>query len=117
MNTPERTNEALIDELVICGIYTREHDTNPRKALLDVIHWHVSVALDPAVSSEARALQSTPAAWSYEQAHTKISDGYETQYGDWRHHLSVEKPDVPDEAIRNLRALAYTHVNTLEENN
>lgn len=43
----------VIDESVICGIYTKEHDDNPRKALGDIIHWNVQVALDPQVSKEA----------------------------------------------------------------
>ena len=48
--------DAVIDDLVICGIYCKEHDSDPRRAISDLVHWHVSVALDPAVSSEARAL-------------------------------------------------------------
>lgn len=33
--------EAVIDELVTCCIYSKEHDTNPRKALQDLISWHI----------------------------------------------------------------------------
>lgn len=46
----------VIDELVICGIYSKEHDSSPRKAIQDIIKWHRDVALDPAVSSDAQAL-------------------------------------------------------------
>lgn len=48
--------EAVIDELIVDHIYTKEHETNPRKAIQDAITWNCQVALDPAVSSDARAL-------------------------------------------------------------
>lgn len=47
---------AVIDELVVCGIYSKEHDSNPRKAIQDIIEWNCDVALDPAVSSDAQTL-------------------------------------------------------------
>lgn len=63
---------ALINELITCHIYTKEHDTNPRKALQDAINWNVQVALDPTVSSDAAALvesglrsQQEPVLWQY----------------------------------------------------
>jgi len=46
----------VIDELVICGIYSKEHDSSPRKAIQDIIKWHRDVALVPAVSRDAQAL-------------------------------------------------------------
>lgn len=48
--------ETLIDGLVVCHIYTKEHDSNPRKALHDIVNWNVTVALDPLVSEEAQEL-------------------------------------------------------------
>ena len=45
--------DAVINELILCGIYTAEHETNPTKALHDAINWNVAVALDPKVSKEA----------------------------------------------------------------
>jgi hypothetical protein len=57
---PEESQDwrtAVIDALVVAGIYTKEHDSNPRKALHELICWENSVALDPRVSKEARALQ------------------------------------------------------------
>lgn len=47
---------AVIDELMTCHIYTAAHENDPRKALQDLISWNVQVALDPLVSSDARAL-------------------------------------------------------------
>lgn len=47
---------AVIDELVCCHIYSKEHDSNPRKAIQDIIKWNCDVALDPAVSSDAQSL-------------------------------------------------------------
>ena len=48
--------EAIIDALVVGHIYTKEHETEPRKALHDLICWEIQIALDPAVSSDAQAL-------------------------------------------------------------
>lgn len=45
--------QAVIDELVNCGIFRLEHETNPRLAIHDIINWNVAVALDPAVSVDA----------------------------------------------------------------
>lgn len=50
---------AVIDELVCAGIYQGAHDTDPKKAIADLIAWHMEVALDPAVSTEARRLLYT----------------------------------------------------------
>lgn len=47
--------DAVEDELVICGILNESHK-DPRKAVKDIIHWNSEVALDPAVSEDARAL-------------------------------------------------------------
>lgn len=47
---------ALIDELVMCHIYTQDHEIDPKRALNDAIVWHVKAALDPALSSDAEAL-------------------------------------------------------------
>lgn len=47
---------AVIDELVICGTYSNEHDADPQKAIKDAISWNVQIALDPQVSSDAQAL-------------------------------------------------------------
>lgn len=55
----EEWRDAVLDEVVACGIYTNEHDTNPRKAIQDAITWNCQVALDPAVSSDARKLLET----------------------------------------------------------
>lgn len=59
MYTGTETNEwkiALIEELVVIGIYNDSHDNNPKKALHDIICWNVDVALDPNVSSDAEKL-------------------------------------------------------------
>lgn len=56
LHEAERWKVAILDELVICGIYTKAHELNPRKSLHDVINWNCQVALDPLVSSDAAAL-------------------------------------------------------------
>lgn len=48
--------EAVIDELVVDHIYNKEHESDPRKAIKDIINWNVGVALDPQVSSSAQDL-------------------------------------------------------------
>ena len=48
--------DAIIDELVVCHILNKEHETNARKAVQDAITWNCQVALDPKVSSDAAAL-------------------------------------------------------------
>jgi len=47
---------AIDDELVCCHIGTTDSFPDARAALKNLIDWHVSVALDPAVSSDAQAL-------------------------------------------------------------
>lgn len=48
--------EAITEALVVNCIYTKEHDDNPQKAIHDLLSWEIKVALDPAVSADARAL-------------------------------------------------------------
>lgn len=48
--------EAVINELIIGHIYSAVHETDPRKAVQDVISWNCSVVLDPSISSDAQAL-------------------------------------------------------------
>ena len=48
--------DAVHDELVTTWTVSGENAGNPRLALRDIINWHVRVALDPAVSSDAQAL-------------------------------------------------------------
>lgn len=53
--------EAIIDQLVCCHIYNKTHDDNPYKAIMDLIAWHIDVALDPDVSEDAQILIYTGA--------------------------------------------------------
>lgn len=43
----------VLDGLVIAHIYREEHETDPRKALMDLVTWETQVALDPVVSMDA----------------------------------------------------------------
>lgn len=49
----------IIEKLVVCGILRKEHETNPRLAVEDLLTWEVCVALDPVVSEDARRLLYT----------------------------------------------------------
>lgn len=46
----------LINESIVCWVYKKEHEDDPRMCLQEVIQWNTQVALDPAVSKEARDL-------------------------------------------------------------
>lgn len=74
--------KAIQDELVVLHILNAENEENPRKALQDIIHWNQKIALDPAVSKEARDLQASGqtilvkfrgrASGSYEKTHYDV---------------------------------------------
>jgi len=57
--------EAVHDELVTTWTFSAENKDDPRKALQDIINWHVRASLDPAVSSDAQSLidQGAAGAW------------------------------------------------------
>lgn len=59
---------AVIDALVVDGIYTNGHDADPRKAVNDLLAWEAKIALDPAVSQEAADLHAKLAAAEQEIA-------------------------------------------------
>jgi len=50
---PDVWKAVIIEGLLVSHCYKAEHETDPRKALADLISWHVAVALDPCVSSDA----------------------------------------------------------------
>jgi len=55
--------DVVMDKLVCCCIDTKEHETNPEKAVNDLLAWEIALALDPLVSGEAaKLLQTVPAA-------------------------------------------------------
>lgn len=51
--------KAVQNELVVLHLLDASNEENPRKALADIIEWNVKIALDPAVSKEARDLQAS----------------------------------------------------------
>lgn len=74
--------KAIQNELVVLHILNNENEENPHKALADIIEWNRKIALDPAVSKEARDLQASGqtilvkfrgrAPGSYKKAHHDI---------------------------------------------
>lgn len=48
--------DAVLHELAVAHSLLSSHESNPRKAVQDAISWNVQVALDPLVSSDAKAL-------------------------------------------------------------
>ena len=76
---PNPWKEALLARLVNLWVVTEEHETNPRKAVADLIAGEVRIALDPAVSSDAQALidrgkAEAPNAEPVESAEAELSD-------------------------------------------
>lgn len=55
-DTSDEWKNEIIEELVCAHIYQSIHKIDPKKALIDVINWNVDVALDPAVSADAKKL-------------------------------------------------------------
>ena len=54
--------DAIDAELICCHIGTADSFPDPKDALAALIDWHVAVALDPEVSSDAQALVDRGAA-------------------------------------------------------
>lgn len=50
--------DAIIDACVVDWILTAEHESDPRKAINDLLGWQYKLALDPAVSEEAAKLHA-----------------------------------------------------------
>lgn len=51
--------KVMQNELVNLHILNNENEENPSKALADIIEWNQKIALDPAVSKDARDLQAS----------------------------------------------------------
>lgn len=54
-NDPWR--EAVIDRLVALNALGPRNENDPRQAVEDIVYWETAIALDPAVSSDAAALE------------------------------------------------------------
>ena len=50
--------DAVIDACVVDWIFTKEHETNPRKAINDLLCWQQTLALDPTISEAAAKLHN-----------------------------------------------------------
>jgi len=49
----------IIEALVVDWLLLPEHETDPKRALMDLVTWEIHCALDPAISIEARTLRDT----------------------------------------------------------
>src|SRR5580692_7041987 len=106
--------QAIDYELVMIQL-TADSFATPREAVHALINWHVSVALDPAVSRQAQALidkgkadaanvAQGVEAWVYEFATAIDDDG---RYCNWCKALEFEPPNIPEGTVRNLSPLIY----------
>lgn len=50
--------QAVTNALVVAEIYEARHDADPRQAVHELCVWEGKIAVDPAVSSDARDLQA-----------------------------------------------------------
>ena len=50
---------AVIDQLVICGILTQEHEASARYAVQSLVNYEIEMALDPQISDRAEKLTQT----------------------------------------------------------
>ena len=48
--------DIVLEQLVVAGIFRREHEGSPRLAIDELVGYHIDVALDPAVSQQAEDL-------------------------------------------------------------
>ena len=63
--------DAIIDACVVSWVLKKEHENNPKLAVNDLCVWCHSIALDPKVSSEAKALHGRIAILEEENARLK----------------------------------------------
>ncbi len=92
----DKWKQAVIDKLVVNFILTAEHETNPEKALNDLLAWEMKCALDPAISGEAAKLQGDSQAMvaaAYETAAQRITLMIDTL-------ASLPKSDFPSDQHR-----------------
>ena len=104
--------EEVINELVVAHIYKGEHETNPRKAIQDIISWNCEAALDPKVSQAAHDLLTSK--WCDEcgegvvnfcrsKADNKCKFGF---------NKPLRKPDVFEQAHKATK-LQFDHYNVV----
>lgn len=56
MAKADEWKDAVIDACVVDWVLCKEHETDPRRAINDLLAWVHKCALDPAISKEARDL-------------------------------------------------------------
>lgn len=56
MSNENKFKETLLDYCVVHWVYVKEHDTNPHKAIGDLLAQTAKEALDPQISDAAQAL-------------------------------------------------------------
>ena len=67
---------AVIDQLVIAHILTAEHESDPLKALQDLLAYHTEIAVDPRVSGAAAKLVEQAKAEEREACAKALDDGW-----------------------------------------
>lgn len=99
--------EEVIDQLVCCHIYNGTHEHNPRKAVNDLISWHVQVALDPQVSSDAQALIDRGAAAEREACIEAVEKSRVIEFVVYPKDYLISRNDVP-------RCYDFQHARSME---
>ena len=66
----------VIDQLVIAHILTAEHESDPLKAIQDLLAYHADIAVDPRVSGTAAAMVEQAKAEEREACVKVLDDGW-----------------------------------------
>lgn len=67
---------AVIDQLVIAHILTVEHESDPLKAIQDLLAYHADIAVDPRVSGAATTLVEQSKAEDREACAKVLDEGW-----------------------------------------
>jgi len=79
---PRTFEEVVIDQLVINHALQACHQSNPEKAVMDLILYETQIALDPAVSKEAQDLVTTGYQRGFEEASKAYAAAIRAKLGD-----------------------------------
>jgi hypothetical protein len=101
--------DAIIDATIVDWIFTKEHETNPRKAVNDLLAWQVKLALDPAVSKEAAELHAEIKAGDlHRDINRRVAEALGQKFGESWHDLP-EKVAALDRKYRQLLWSSHGH--------
>ena len=108
---------AVIDQLVIAHILTAEHESDPLKAIQDLLAYHTEIAVDPRVSGAAAGLVEQAKAEADADSklacalHGTHGAGHETEWVKEQIHRQAES-DVLSDLLGSLKEVCETFSST-----